>query len=100
MNIEWSPLIAANRRQFDDWIDTDPEHVMIQGNLYATSVASFENGILIMESHDWNDPNPDTPNDALYGIQMVFSVSEVPVPAAAWLFGSALLGLAGIKRKK
>ena len=26
-------------------------------------------------------------------------VSQVPVPAAAWLFGSALLGLAGIKRK-
>ena len=29
-----------------------------------------------------------------------FQVSEVPVPAAAWLFGSALIGLAGIKRKK
>ena len=27
-------------------------------------------------------------------------VGEVPVPAAAWLFGSALLGLAGIKRRK
>lgn len=26
-------------------------------------------------------------------------VSSVPVPAAAWLFGSALLGLAGVKRK-
>jgi hypothetical protein len=28
------------------------------------------------------------------------SVSEVPVPAAAWLFGSALLGLAGVGRRK
>jgi hypothetical protein len=27
-------------------------------------------------------------------------VSRVPVPAAAWLFSSALIGLAGIKRKK
>lgn len=26
--------------------------------------------------------------------------SEVPVPAAAWLFGSALMGLAGMRRKK
>ena len=26
-------------------------------------------------------------------------VSAVPIPAAAWLFGSALLGLAGIKRR-
>ena len=27
-------------------------------------------------------------------------VSSVPVPAAAWLFGSALLGLAGVKRRR
>lgn len=27
-------------------------------------------------------------------------VSEVPVPAAAWLFGSALVGLAGAKRRR
>jgi hypothetical protein len=27
-------------------------------------------------------------------------VSEVPIPAAAWLFGSALLGLGAMKRKK
>ena len=27
-------------------------------------------------------------------------VSNVPIPAATWLFGSALIGLAGIKRKK
>lgn len=29
-----------------------------------------------------------------------FSFAEVPVPAAAWLFGSALIGLIGVKRKK
>jgi len=28
------------------------------------------------------------------------TVSEVPIPAAAWLFGSALLTLVGIKRRK
>jgi len=28
------------------------------------------------------------------------SASEVPVPAAAWLFGSAILGLAGVRRKQ
>ena len=27
-------------------------------------------------------------------------VSQVPIPAAAWLFGSALVGLVGLKRKK
>ena len=28
------------------------------------------------------------------------AVSQVPIPAAAWLFGSALLGLGALKRKK
>jgi hypothetical protein len=32
------------------------------------------------------------------GIQQ-FSVSSVPVPAAAWLFAPALLGLVGLRRK-
>ncbi len=31
---------------------------------------------------------------------MIYNVTAVPVPAAIWLFGSALLGLAGIKRKR
>ena len=29
-----------------------------------------------------------------------FEVSAVPVPAAAWLFGSALLGLGVVRRKR
>lgn len=28
------------------------------------------------------------------------AVSEVPVPAAVWLFGSGLVGLMGFKRRK
>ena len=28
------------------------------------------------------------------------SLSEVPVPAAAWLFGTGLLGLVGVARRK
>jgi len=30
----------------------------------------------------------------------VAGINEVPIPAAAWLFGSALLGLAGLRRRK
>lgn len=33
-------------------------------------------------------------------ISGTFTVSAVPVPAAVWMFGSAMLGLAGFKRKK
>lgn len=34
------------------------------------------------------------------GFNDVFATSEVPVPAAAWLFGSALLGLGGACRRR
>ncbi|MDG2502803.1 MAG: VPLPA-CTERM sorting domain-containing protein [Porticoccaceae bacterium] len=37
-----------------------------------------------------------TNTDALY----VAGINEVPIPAAVWLFGSALLGLAGLRRRK
>lgn len=38
-------------------------------------------------------------NDNIWGDATAEGTSEVPVPAAAWLFGTALLGLAGVKRK-
>lgn len=37
---------------------------------------------------------------SLSGQQVIASVSSVPVPAAVWLFGSALMGLVGVRRKK
>ncbi len=36
---------------------------------------------------------------SIYGISQELTVDIVPIPAAAWLFGSALLGLAWIRRK-
>ena len=38
-------------------------------------------------------------SNAATGVALV-RTSVVPVPAAAWLFGSALIGLVGVKRKK
>lgn len=34
------------------------------------------------------------------GFSPYFSVTTVPVPAAAWLFGSGLLGLVGVARRR
>ena len=34
-----------------------------------------------------------------YSGSLALAYSPVPIPAAAWLFGSALVGLAGLKRK-
>ena len=50
--------------------------------------------------------NIDNNKNNLYGAWAVYSgdvndfVSAVPVPAAVWLFGSGLIGLAGVARRK
>ncbi|WP_101760076.1 hypothetical protein [Oceanicoccus sp. KOV_DT_Chl] len=103
--MDYSTMPGIRTLGGDDVADPDPEHLIIQGDLYAVSMTSFDGvgGNLIMHSNSWLDPDPQTSGDALFGIEMVFSVDNVvstPVPATAWLFGSALIGLVGIKRKK
>ena len=39
------------------------------------------------------------PPNNLYGISSAVTVAPVPIPAAVWLMGSALVGLFGFKRK-
>lgn len=48
---------------------------------------------------DGNKLNGANAKTAVYLHSLDFNVTEVPVPAAAWLFGSALLGLAGFRRQ-
>ncbi len=64
-----------------------------QGLDFATSTVSFGGGTLFMETAGFNTV------PGLTGAQLTFSVAPVPVPAAAWLFGSAL-GLLGWMRRK
>jgi hypothetical protein len=35
-----------------------------------------------------------------YGYNLDASFAPVPVPAAVWLFGSALMGIAGLRRRR
>lgn len=44
-------------------------------------------------------PPAGTTKQAVYWALTTPDISEVPVPAAAWLLGSALLGFAGVRRK-
>lgn len=46
-----------------------------------------------------NDGNVDVTISSRDGVAQFANPSAVPVPAAAWLFGSALLGFAGFRRK-
>jgi len=55
----------------------------IAGEVYTIAIGGYRNG-------SWGDTNDG----------YALNVSQVPVPAAVWLMGSALLGLTGMRRKK
>jgi len=44
--------------------------------------------------------DPSGFGDVSYALRLTGTVSAVPVPAAVWLFGSGLVGLAGIARRR
>jgi hypothetical protein len=73
-----------------------PELVFASGDLDKFNLVSDSLGFnsSFLGFDDWNY------GGYLYGEWGSLTLTEVPVPAAAWLFGSALLGLAGIKRRK
>ena len=62
---------------------------------------SLEYFVINMQGIDRLHLSSDTPSTS-YNVMdsMSYTVNAVPLPAAAWLFGSALLGLGIIKRRK
>ena len=49
---------------------------------------------------NWRDSNEQVLNPQPDYVDAQFTVSAVPVPAAVWLFGSGLIGLVGIARRR
>lgn len=66
-----------------------------QGSDYATTTFSYAGGTLIMNSAAWTGGSATS----TAGLQLRFSAAAIPVPAAVWLFGSAL-GLLGWVRRR
>ena len=64
--------------------------IQYANNLGLTLEAYFAKEDRELEERNANNPNPDPGNVS----------SPVPVPAALWLFGSGLIGLTSIARKK
>jgi len=66
-------------------------------NFTANSTAPIE--LLNSTFGDWQDGNGDSVLGVIFeGAQI--NVNPVPVPAAVWLFGSGLLGLVGVARRR
>jgi hypothetical protein len=87
------PHTQANGEMITIWTDTngwDSLEVIsdkITLGFYLTTLKIFGQGVF--------DKYRGSSTD-LY----VAGINEVPIPAAAWLFGSALLGLTGLRRRK
>jgi hypothetical protein len=97
-----SPLsnFGAPLNALTDWIGADNYLAYgdtISGAGFEGSVNLLDNTAVINTTTAW--VGGFVPLAATGQYQLTLT-SEVPVPAAAWLFGSALLGLAGIKRKQ
>jgi murein DD-endopeptidase MepM/ murein hydrolase activator NlpD len=91
------PHQHANGKWITIWTDTggwDSLQVIsdkITLGFYLTTLKIFGQGSY-QDGQDWYRGS----NTDLY----VAGINEVPIPAAAWLFGSALLGLTGLRRRK
>ncbi len=64
-------------------------------DFYYDESREIANDLILLED---NGGPPDGYN--IYEPWVVFEASPVPIPAAAWLFGSGLLGLIGFSKRK
>ena len=115
-----SEIYGSTGRVFFEVIDAAVKNIPFlsaqDGHIATCAVAQCTAGLVIDDAGSgsftsWNGVFYDpTWNNAIVVfpiadtlglfISGTVSASSVPVPAAAWLFGSALVGLAGIRRSK
>lgn len=77
----------------------------VQGNLWgppgsASAESLFGNSATWLGGAVWVNGNPASSFTIESGSGFDYSQAAVPVPTAAWLFGSGLLGLVGVARRK
>lgn len=84
---------------FDGFFGMTSDYFLLNNNRIFLWAGTFE----FFGTRAWSNANGLFVGDDLAHINrgsFLVRTSEVPVPAAAWLFVSALLGLAGIKRSR
>lgn len=84
------------------WEKTNPDYEGLQIEfIFSDDLSSFEGTLRGIEKSGSGLTKNTTKIDFdISGSKVFADPSPVPVPAAAWLFGSALVGLAGIGRKR
>ena len=91
-NSEYSILIGAgNTKIFDVGTLFTAQPSTLTVTLLASDLVQGDTAVAL---HD------RAPLDIARSAEFLLTTSAVPVPAAAWLFGSGLLGLIGVARRK
>lgn len=80
------PVAFANVLPASYWLGEEWKMDPVYAWRYNNSVGAQNTEFVFNEFYAWAVRDGD--------------VSDVPIPAAAWLFGSALLGLAGVRRTR
>lgn len=75
----------------------EPEYGVLPNNTWFATSITFT---ATLDTHALGfGPNSVSGQNAFLGIDGI-GISAVPVPAAVWLFGSGLIGLIGIAKRK
>jgi hypothetical protein len=88
-----------------DYTNSKPEMVLTGGNLTTLNIAiNFGTSSFLDSFTDTVPSNAfeigDNSGNFIGGHWGAITITPVPVPAAVWLFGSGLFGLAGVARRK
>jgi hypothetical protein len=105
-NITYADTSWTRTMGGDDWVYSDPQQLSDYDNTTVNDSSYYAGlvnatGQVAMSTYSWDGEILKIHN--MTGgktTTMTFEVSSVPVPAAAWMFGSALIGLFGLNRKK
>ena len=91
-------ITTVNHDYFKGYLDSTSGY---KGSLNSSGVlGSSEIGAAMIDGLFNFDVAAATGDFILNSVTLTLETTPVPVPAAAWLFGSGLLGLIGIVRKK
>ena len=94
--------VAKGANAFNLFWQVDDAELLAGGACDVADVFSLAclSAAQVVESGDWNTSGLGKRNDPSISHITFYDTAVVPVPASVWLFGSGLLGLVGVARRK
>lgn len=95
LNFNFSSLSSSALSPVDNFLGAN-----LQGlGIFTRGSGSSHQQVILGYDDQWKWPDDDNHDDMLVRVDFI-NANPVPVPAALWLFGSGLIGLFGIVRRK